>query len=70
MRMKTLFKVVLGIFIGLFLVSGVFKLIGLVIGVTFGVVGIAMKAVWGILSSPVILILIIIILAYKLNKKS
>ena len=68
--MKTMAKVLIGLFIGLFAISGVIALISAVVGMTFGVIGLIFSFVWKILFNPIVLVIIIIVLAYKLNKKS
>jgi len=68
--MKTLFKVTLGIFVALFVISCAFGLIGTLIGLTFGLLGTAMGIVWRVVSNPMVLIVIILLLAYMLNKKT
>ena len=67
--MKKLVFAVLGIIIGISLIGGLLTLIGTIIGTTFGLIGTIVGLLFGKFM-PVVLIVIIIILAYKLNKKS
>jgi len=68
--MKKLLFLIGGLFIGVALIGGVFSIIGALIGITFTIFGVAISGITKILFSPAILVLIIIVLAYKLNKKS
>ncbi|MDR3120775.1 MAG: hypothetical protein LBU58_05520 [Clostridiales bacterium] len=68
--MKTLFMVLLGLFLGIFLIGGIFGLLGAIIGGVFALIGGVIGLVWKVLFTPAILVLIIVVLAYKLNKKS
>ena len=66
---KTL-KVVLVIFVALFLLSGALRLIGSIFSLTFSLVLGLIHRLWGVLFHPVVLVAIILLLAWKLNKKS
>ncbi|MCL2057661.1 MAG: hypothetical protein FWH01_01190 [Oscillospiraceae bacterium] len=68
--MKTLIFVLAGLCIGIFLIGGAFTLLGALFAFTFGIVGTFIKWLFNVLLTPAVLVLIIIILAYKLNKKS
>ena len=66
---KTL-KAVLVIFIALFFLSGALRLVGSIFRVTLGLVSSLVGRLWVVLFHPAVLIAIIILLAWKLNKKS
>ena len=66
---KTL-KVVLVIFCALFLVSGALKLVGSIFNVALGLVTLLVNNLWKVVSHPAVLVAIIIVLAWKLNKKT
>ena len=68
--MKKLIMVIAGICIGIFLIGGAFTILGVVFSVTFGLIGAIVKWLFRVLLTPAVLVLIIIFLAYKLNKKS
>lgn len=68
--MKKLILVMAGLCAGIFLIGGAFTLLGVIFSVTFGVVGTIVSWLFKILLTPAVLVLIIIFLAYKLNKKS
>lgn len=68
--MKTLFIVILGICLGIIVISGVFTLLGAIFSITFGIIGSVIGWIFKFLFSPAILVVIIIFLAYKLSKKS
>jgi len=68
--MKNLFMVVLIICIGIFAIGGAFTLLGTLFSLTFGLVGSILSWVFKVLFTPAVLILVIIVLAYKLSKKS
>ena len=63
-------KVVLVIFVALFLISGALRLVGTIFHVELGMIFSLVGRLWGIVFHPVVLIAIIILLAWKLNKKS
>ena len=69
-EMKKLLVLLIGLVAGIFVIGGAFTLIGALLGLTFGIIGSAIGAVFKIMFTPGVLVLIIIILAYKLNKKS
>jgi hypothetical protein len=68
--MKNVLIIIGGIFVGVALIGGAFSLIGAILGITFGIIGATIAGISKIIFTPAILVLIIIILAYKLNKKS
>lgn len=68
--MRSFIKVLLGIFIVLFAISGLFSLLGAALHLTFGILGVILSFIWNIVSNPVVLILIVVYLIYKLNKTS
>jgi len=68
--MKKIIKTLFWIFIVLFLISGVFKLLGAILNVTFGIIGAIMSFIWSIVFNPVVLILVIIYLIYRFSSKS
>ena len=68
--MKKLILVILGLCAGIFLIGGALTLLGVLFSFTFGVVGTLLGWVFKKLFTPVVLILIIIFLAYKLKQKS
>jgi len=68
--MKKLIMVLAGLCIGIFLLGGALTLIGTLFTVTFGVIGAIIGWLFKVLLTPAVLVLIIIFLAYKLNKKS
>jgi len=68
--MKKIIKTVFWIFIVLFLISGVFKLLGAILNVTFGIIGAIMSFIWSIVFNPVVLILVIIYSIYRFSSKS
>ena len=68
--MKKLILVIFGLCVGIFLIGGALTLLGVLFSFTFGVVGTFLGFIFKRLFTPVVLILIIIFLAYKLKKKS
>jgi len=68
--MKNFIKILFWIFVALFLISGVFKLLGAILNVTFGIIGAIMSFIWNIVFNPIVLILVIIYLIYRFSKKS
>ena len=68
--MKKLILVLAGLCAGIFLIGGAFTLLGVAFSLTFGLVGSIIKWLFKTLLTPAVLVLIIIFLAYKLNKKS
>jgi len=68
--MKKFIKTLFWIFIVLFLISGVFKLLGAILNVTFGIIGAIMSFIWSIVFNPVVLILVIIYSIYRFSSKS
>lgn len=58
------------IFIGLFLLSGFFRLLGVLFKLTFGIIGVIMGFIWKFVLVPLLVILIIAWLVGKLQKKS
>ena len=68
--MKKLIMVLAGLCIGIFLLGGAFALLGTLFAITFGVIGAVIGWLFKVLLTPAVLVLIIIFLAYKLNKKS
>jgi len=68
--MKKIIKTLFWIFIVLFLISGVFKLLGAILNVTFGIIGAIMSFIWSIVFNPVVLILVIIYSIYRFSSKS
>ena len=68
--MKKLIYVIIGLCVGIFLIGGAFTLLGAVFSLTFGLIGGIVRGLFRVLFTPAVLILIIIFLAYKLNKKS
>ena len=67
--MKKIIFAVLGIFVGLAIIGGVLSIVGSVIGFTFWAVGAVIGKVFKLIFTPWVLIAIIIVLAYLLNKK-
>ena len=68
--MKKLIIALIGICAGIFLIGGVFTLLGAIFSFTFGVIGTILSGAFKILFNPVVLVIVIIFLAYKLNKKA
>ena len=68
--MKKFIFVLLGLSVGFLAIGGILTLLGIVFSLTFGFIGGVITGLFKILSTPVLLVLIIIILAYKLKKKS
>ena len=68
--MKKLIMVLAGLCIGIFLLGGAITLLGTIFTITFGVIGAVIGWLFKVLLTPAVLVLIIIFLAYKLNKKS
>ena len=68
--MKKLIMVLGGLCVGIFLIGGAFTLLGTLFALTFGVIGTIIGWLFKVLLTPAVLVLIIIFLAYKLNKKS
>jgi len=58
------------IVIVLLIVSGLFTLIGAVFSLTFGIISVIMSMVWKILFSPLGLIVIVVYIIYRVNRKS
>lgn len=58
------------IFIDLFLLSGFFRLLGVLFKLTFGIIGVIMGFIWKFVLVPLLVILIIAWLVGKLQKKS
>ena len=67
--MKNIIFAILGLIIGISLIGAVLTFLSSLIGITFGLVGSILGFVFSKLFTPAVLVLIIIILAYKLNKK-
>lgn len=68
--MRGIIGVFLGIFLVVFVVSGFFTLFGAMLSLTFGLFGAVISILWKIVFNPVILLLVIVLLVYRLNKKS
>ena len=68
--MKKLIMVLAGLCVGIFLLGGAFTLLGAVFTFTFGAIGAVIRWLFKVLLTPAVLVLIIIFMAYKLNKKS
>jgi hypothetical protein len=68
--MGKLAKIIIGIVVALALFSGLFKVLGFLTRLTFGVIGVLASAVWRLIFNPIVLIAVIAILAWRLNTKS
>ena len=68
--MKKIVMLLIGLVAILFIIGGALTLVGAILGLTFGIIGSVVGSIFKLMFTPAILVLIIIILAYKLNKKS
>lgn len=68
--MKGIISIFLGIFLVVFIVSGFFTLFGAMLSLTFGFFGAIISILWKIVFNPVVLLLVIGLLIYRLNKKT
>lgn len=66
--MKNLVKIILSVFVILFLISGVFTILGALFSFTFGIIGTILSLVWKLVTNPAVLILIIVCIVYKFRK--
>jgi len=69
-NMHRILLILAGLCVGIFLIGGAFTLLGIFFSITFGLIGTVVKWMFNVLLTPAVLVLIIIFLAYKLNKKS
>ena len=67
--MKNVLKTILGIIIGLFVISGLFKLIGAVFNLTFGVLGAAIAFVCSIIINPITIVIALAIAVYLMWRR-
>jgi hypothetical protein len=65
-----LLKIIFGLFIALFLLSGVIVILLPILGITFGLIGAVFGLIWKIVTHPVVLIVFVAVLAFSLYKKS
>ena len=63
--MRNFIRVLFWIFVVLFLISGVFKLLGAILNITFGIIGLIMSFIWNIVFNPIVLVLAAIYLIYR-----
>ena len=67
--MKPAYKIALIVFVVIFLITGVFSLLGSVLRITFGVIGAFFSFIWRVIFTPIILIVFVIWLVNKFVKK-
>ena len=67
--MRPIFKIILIIFISILVISSFFSLLGAVLGIAFGVIGTILSFVWRVIFSPAILIVIVILIVTRIDKK-
>jgi hypothetical protein len=63
-------KILFGLFIALFLISGVCIVLLPLLGVTFGLVGAVIGFVWKLVTHPLVLIIFVALLAVGFFKKA
>ena len=68
--MKNIIRTLFWIFLVLFLISGVFKLLSTMLHITFGIIGVIMSFIWNILFNPIVLVLVVIYFIYRLNNRN
>ena len=67
--MRPYLKLILVVVIGILCVSALFNFLGAVLGITLGIIGSVLGFIWRVVFSPVLLILMILFIISRVNKK-
>ena len=67
--MRMFLRLLLVIVIGVGCLSALFSFLGAVLGFTFGVIGVVLGFIWRFIFSPVLLILLVLFVVSRVNKK-
>ena len=63
-------KILFGLFIALFFVSGILVFLIPLMGITWGIISTVVGVIWNLVTHPVVLVLMVALLAYGYFKKS